>query len=340
MAIEQEIRAAGLRLGFTRVGFARAERLPEGDRLREWLDRGYAGEMEWLHRRTAQRSDPAALIPWARSLILATLSYGGPAPAHRPGRGRIARYARGADYHGILKRRLRRLEGAIREMEPSARLAPVVDTGAVLEKPWAAAAGLGWQGKHTNLIDPRAGSWIFIGEILTDLDLSPDASGIPDRCGSCTRCLDACPTGAFPAPYLLDSRRCISYLTIEHRGSIPEELRPGIGDWVFGCDVCQEVCPWNGTPDPPDPELAVPRDVPSLARLLEMDEEEFRKRFSGSPIRRTGRRRLLRNVAVALGNSEDPRAVEPLTRALEDPDPLIREHVVWALEKLRRAVPA
>ena len=211
---------------------------------------------------------------------------------------------------------------------------PVVDTGAILEKPWASAAGLGWQGKHTNLIDPSAGSWLFIGEILTDIELEPDDAVITDQCGTCTRCLDACPTDALPEPYVLDSRRCISYLTIEHREAIPEEIRPKMGAWIFGCDVCQEVCPWNRVPSMRDGVPVGAPEASELAGLLRLSPAEFRRRFAGSAVRRAGWRGFLRNVAVAMGNSGDPRAAGPLIEALEIPDSLVREHVVWALSRL------
>jgi epoxyqueuosine reductase len=334
MNLEKGIRREGERLGFSRVGFAAARRHPAGERLREWLDRDYAGTMGWMRLRREERSDPARLAPWARTLILAALPYPSGATSADPMQGRVSRYADGPDYHGVLKERLSRLSEFISRIVPGARCCPVVDTGAVLEKAWGAGASLGWQGKHTNLIDPEGGSWFFLGELLTDVELSPEETPITDRCGTCTRCLEACPTQAFPEPYVLDARRCISYLTIEHRGAIPEELRGQMGNWVFGCDVCQEVCPWNEDPTPGDPELARSLDGMDLTELMRMSREEFNRRFAGTPLRRTGWSRFLRNVAIALGNSADPRAVEPLTEALSFPDPLVREHARWALERL------
>jgi epoxyqueuosine reductase len=240
----------------------------------------------------------------------------------------------------VLRGRLQQLGEFLSALSPGAIWSPVVDTGAILEKPWAAAAGLGWQGKHTNLIDAESGSWFFLGELVTDLQLQPDPSSVTDRCGSCTRCLEACPTQAFPEPYVLDARRCISYLTIEHRGPIPEEHRAGMGNWVFGCDVCQEVCPWNENPVQGDVEFETGGDAPALAELMRLSREEFQHRYAGTPLRRTGWRRLLRNVAVALGNSGDPGAVQPLRDALAIPDPLIQEHVRWALHRLGADVPS
>lgn len=335
MHLKERLRHEALRLGFARIGFASPAAHPAGERLRLWLDLDYAGDMAWLHRRTQERADPTSLAPWARTILVAALPYASLEPENSlPQNARISRYARGKDYHEVMKRRLGRLGEFLAEISPGARSSPVVDTGAVLEKPWAASAGLGWQGKHTNLIDPESGSWFFLGELLIDLELEPDSATVTDRCGSCTRCLEACPTQAFSEPYVLDSRKCISYLTIEHRGAIPEELRAGMGNWVFGCDVCQEVCPWNQGMVQGDKEFEAGGDAPVLAELLRMSREEFHLRFAGTPLRRTGWRRLVRNVAVALGNSGDPRAVEPLRDALAIPDPLIQEHVQWALRRL------
>ena len=335
MNLKESLRREARRLGFSRLGFASASRHPAAARLKQWLDSDYAGDMAWLHRRTEERADPTTLVPWARTILMAALPYSPLQPEPSPSRSaRISRYARGRDYHEVLRVRLRRLGEFLSEIAPEARWSPIVDTGAVLEKPWAASAGLGWQGKHTNLIDPDSGSWIFLGELVTDLELEPDPVTITDRCGSCTRCLEACPTQAFPEPYVLDSRKCISYLTIEHRGAIPEELRAGMGNWVFGCDVCQEVCPWNQAPIQGDKEFGAGGDAPALAELIHMSREEFHRRFAGTPVRRTGWSRFVRNVAVALGNSGDPAAVEPLRDALAIPDPLIQEHVRWALRRL------
>ena len=335
MNLKERLRVEARQLGFSRLGFAAASTHPAGVRLRQWLDRDYAGDMAWLHRRAEERADPTKLIPWARTILVAALPYSSPEPENsQPAGARISRYARGRDYHEVLKERLRRLGEILADVSPGARSSPVVDTGAILEKPWAASAGLGWQGKHTNLIDPESGSWFFLGELVTDLELEPDSPVVTDRCGSCTSCLEACPTQAFPEPYVLDSRKCISYLTIEHRGAIPEELRSGMGNWVFGCDICQEVCPWNHDALGGDAELEAPGDAPELAELIRMSREEFNRRFAGTALRRTGWSRFVRNVAVALGNSGDPGAVEPLRDALAIPDPVIQEHVRWALRRL------
>ena len=280
---------------------------------------------------------------------------------------RISRYARGRDYHDVLKERLTRLSGFISEIVPGTRTCPVVDTGAVLEKPWGAEAGLGWAGKHTNLIDPDSGSWFFLGELVTDLEVTPDESPVTDRCGTCTRCLDACPTQAFPEPYVLDARRCISYLTIELRGSIPAELRPAMGRQVFGCDICQDVCPWNRAAPGTQSAVFQPRNIqaegevrnskkeictggsprnhslfaPSLEWLVSLDEEEFREVFRSSAVKRTKWRGLVRNACVALGNSglrpgtpAYARSVAQLERLAESGDEVIAEHARWALDRL------
>jgi len=341
MNIKDRLRREARRLGFSRLGFASPAAHPAAARLRQWLDLNYAAEMRWLHRRISERGDPSQLIPWARTLLVAAFPYPSTElekPHSR--RARISRYAHGKDYHRVLKERLAKLGDFLAQLSPGAHSSPVVDTGALLEKPWAASAGLGWQGKHTNLIDPESGSWFYLGELATDVELEPDLAEITDRCGSCTRCLEACPTQAFPEPYVLDSNKCISYLTIEHRGTIPEELRPGMGNWVFGCDVCQEVCPWNAAPVQTVPPCEESGDAPALTDLIRMSREEFQRRFAGTPLRRTGWSRFVRNVAVALGNSGDPEAVEPLRDALAIPDPVIQEHVRWALRRLgAEAVP-
>ncbi|HEU5179486.1 MAG TPA: tRNA epoxyqueuosine(34) reductase QueG [Candidatus Polarisedimenticolia bacterium] len=332
MSLNEEIRREGMRLGFARIGYALSREHPAAARLRQWLDRGYEGDMRYLARRVEERGDPAKLAPWSRSLILASFPYPGSDAPTPPGVVRISRYARGRDYHAALKQRLADLGGRIAQLAPGARCSPVADTGALLEKPWGVRAGLGWQGKHTNLIDPEGGSWFFVGELLTDLELEPDAPEVTDRCGSCTRCLEACPTEAFPEPYVLDARRCISYLTIEHKGSIPAPLRAAMGNHVFGCDICQEVCPWNDAA-PNSAEEGAHEAIPA-ADLLALTREQFNRRFAGTALRRTGWSRVLRNAAVALGNSDDPEAIEPLRQALRIPDPLVREHVRWALDRL------
>ncbi len=280
---------------------------------------------------------------------------GGPSPDHRPtGRGTeapptsqaspvgiISRYARGDDYHRVLGGALRALGGAVRAAAPGARTRACVDTSAVLEKGWAERSGIGWRGKHTNVIAEDQGSWLFLGVLLTTAELAPDAAPAADRCGTCTACIDVCPTRAIVAPYVLDARRCISYLTIENRGPIPEELRPGIGNLVFGCDLCQDVCPWNRFARPTPEKRLLPRDgnaAPELIPLLALDEAGFRARFAGTAVLRATRDGFVRNVAVALGNSGDPAAVAALTSVMEnDPSPMVREHAEWAVARLNEA---
>jgi epoxyqueuosine reductase len=293
----------------------------------------------------AHRADPARILPGARTLVVVGLNHHTrPLPAglwDDPARGLIASYAWGADYHDLMLPRLKQLAAAL-EVETGGPIAhrAYVDTGPLLERDLAAAAGLGFVGKNTNLIHPRLGSWLLLGALLLVVDLPPrNGGGDGGTCGRCTRCLDACPTAAFAAPYVLDARRCISYLTIEHRGPIPRELRPLLGNRIFGCDICQEVCPWNRRFARPGADPAFhPRDVdaiaPSLLDLLALDEGAFRQRFRGTPIWRAKRRGLLRNAAVAAGNWGDPVAVPALARALEDGEPLIRCHAAWALGRI------
>jgi epoxyqueuosine reductase len=315
--------------------------------------------MQWLARDPERREDLRRVLPGARSVVVVGLSYFVLDPPeelwHDPARGRIARYAWGLDYHEVMLPRLQQLAGFIQQEAGGAGTRAYVDTGPVLERDHAARAGLGFIGKNSLLIHPGLGSYLFLGEILVDAELdydepSPDGGatcrvGPPGRskvsgtCGNCTRCLDVCPTHALPAPYVLDSNRCISYLTIELKGSIPLELRPLLGNWVFGCDECQSICPWVRRYARPtrqnflryDPELV----APSLIDLMSLDEAGFRARFRGTPISRAKRRGLLRNVAVALGNWGSPAALPVLERALQDPEPLIREHAAWAVERIR-----
>jgi epoxyqueuosine reductase len=340
------LRAEAARLGLHRIGFARPELAGPAGRLDAWLKRDYAGEMAYIGRRAADRADPGRLLAGFRSAIVATEPYAD-APARDvfrelddPGRAYFARYARGADYHDVLKAKLERLAEAAARLAPGAAFRVYVDTGPVLEKDLGIQAGLGWRGRHTNLIDPAGGNWLFLGVVLTDLDLAGDEDApLPDRCGSCTRCLDACPTNAFPAPYVLDARRCISYLTIELKGPIPTALRPAVGNRVFGCDDCLAVCPWNRFAARAREAAYAARGVTAGAPLMDlmgMDERDFARRFAGTPVERTKRRGLLRNVSVALGNAGDPAAVPALARALDDAEPLVRGHAAWALGEIAR----
>lgn len=336
-ALTRAVRERALALGFDRVGVGPADPPEHGAAFEAWLDAGYAGSMEYLGRGRAERLDPRRLLPGARSVVAVALNYSQGDPRGGDGWARVARYARGRDYHELMRPRLERLGEFIREAAgPGVRTRAAVDTSPLLERDLAARAGLGWVGKNTNLLHPGLGSWFFIGIVLTTAELRFDRS-LPDRCGTCRACLDACPTRAFPAPYVLDARRCISYLTIEHRGPIPEDLRESLGEWLFGCDACQMVCPWNRRVPPTGEPALMPTGEPlPLPALFELTEEEFRARFSGTALRRAKRRGLLRNAAVALGNRKEPAALPALRRALADPEPLVREHAAWALARIAR----
>jgi epoxyqueuosine reductase len=336
------IKARAHALGFDVCGITRADPASRADYFRQWSADGKAGEMQWLARDPTRRSDPRLVLPGARSLIVAGINYWQPQPATR---GRIARYALGDDYHPILLEKLERLADELGQEGGSAKV--YVDTGPVLEKPLAMRAGVGWQGKSTMLIHPKLGPWLLLGEILTTLELEADAPE-SDHCGTCDRCLTACPTGAITAPYQLDARRCIAYLTIELKGSIPEEMRPLIGDRVYGCDECLDVCPWNRFAQTtresrfmaPANEAGGGKD--HLHALLEIRAAEFKRRFAKSPILRVKRRGLLRNVCVVLGNIGDAHDLPVLQRAARHEEPLVREHAAWAIRQIesRSTIPA
>jgi epoxyqueuosine reductase len=335
------LRDEALRLGFDAVGFARAELGPEvRERLAAFVRAGMHGEMGWMAERLAQRSDPRALWPEAASVIALALNYG---PESDPlatlearERGTISVYARNRDYHDVMKPRLKALARFLVARWPEAQVKVFVDTAPVAEKPLAQAAGLGWIGKHTNLVARGHGSWLFLGEVFTTLELGADEAGT-DHCGACTRCLAACPTDAFPAPYRLDARRCISYLTIEHRGPIPHELRPRMGNRIYGCDDCLAVCPWNKfarAASEPKLQAREELDAPRLAELAALDDAGFRAMFAGSPIKRIGRNRFVRNVCIALGNSGEPALRGALAPLCDDADEVVAEAARWALERL------
>ncbi|MFQ5565142.1 MAG: tRNA epoxyqueuosine(34) reductase QueG [Paracoccaceae bacterium] len=329
-------------LGFAEVAVTRPDSVAAaGVRLRQWVGQGQHGDMAWMAGRIDWRASPEALWPKARSVIVLAEPYtpdGDPlAVLDQQDRGGISVYARGRDYHDVVKKRLKRLGRWLIERH-GGEIKVFVDTAPVMEKPLAEAAGLGWQGKHTNLVSRRLGSWFFLGAIFTTLELAPDTPH-SDHCGACRRCLDICPTAAFPAPYQLDARRCISYLTIELKGPIPRELRPLIGNRVFGCDDCLAVCPWNKFAAAANAAY-VPREgaeAPLLAELAVLDDAAFRARFSGSGVKRTGRGRFLRNVMVAIGNSGQPELIGVADAATRDADPLVRGHAVWALSRLAGA---
>lgn len=343
MTTKSAIRAMAQELGFDQVGFAAAE-LPKamGQDLKSFLDAGRHGDMKWLEKKIDSRKQPSVLWPEAKTVIVLGLNYG---PEKDPlaemrhfaykNKAMISVYARNNDYHGIIKKRLKLLARWL-QAKCNEGVKVFVDTAPVMEKPLAQQAGLGWQGKHTNLVSQDVGSWLFLGEIYTTLEIQPDTPGI-SRCGTCNQCIDICPTHAITGPHQLDARRCISYLTIEHKGSIPTEFRKAIGNRIYGCDDCLSICPWNKfaqkTEDPaflPRPELV----GPNLAALAELTDETFRKMFSKSSIKRIGRDRFLRNVMIAIGNSGDAKLLSSVTPRLKDSSYLVREAAGWALEEL------
>ncbi len=341
--LRERLSAEAGRLGFDACRIARPDAIPEaGERLRAWLADGAHGEMGWMQDTAGRRADPRALWPAVRSVVMLGTNYG---PTSDPravlaetSRGAVSVYAQHRDYHDVIKGRLKHLAGWLareaRPLRPEVKV--FVDTAPVMEKPLAAAAGLGWQGKHTNLVSRDFGSWLFLGSVFTTLELAPDPGG-EDHCGSCRACLAVCPTDAFPAPYRLDARRCISYLTIEHAGPIPQALRAAIGNRIYGCDDCLAVCPWNKFAQAGrEAKLGAPpgREAPALAGLAALDDAGFRARFAGSPVKRIGLARFLRNVLIAIGNSGDPTLAEAATARLADPSAIVRGAAVWAARRL------
>lgn len=344
-ALKADLDAQARAEGFARMGICAPDAIPEAAaRLARYVAEGRHGQMGWMEERMHWRGDPAALWPEARSVVMLAEVY---TPAADPltvlerrDRGAVSVYAQGRDYHDLVKRRLKRvgrwlLDTATRRGAPGAAIKVFVDTAPVMEKPLGAAAGLGWQGKHTNLLGRELGSWFFLGAIFTTLELPRDAPGRPS-CGSCTACLDICPTAAFPAPYQLDARRCISYLTIEHRGPVDPELRPKLGNRIYGCDDCLAVCPWNKFAQAAGETGYAAREAepPLLAELAALDDAGFRARYAGSPIKRIGRDRMVRNVLYAIGNSGEPALAAAARPLLEDPDPAVADAARWALARL------
>jgi len=347
-SLASSLREKAKELGFAKIGVSRAERLDERNGLDEWLAAGNHGEMLWMGLNADKRQDPRMLLSEARSVISLAANYYAPqSHSEDGGHGKISRYAWGRDYHAVLKERLRRFVEWIGQNDPDVRGLSYCDTGPVMDKPWAHKSGVGWIGKHSNLITREVGSWVFLAEVVSTLDLEPDAES-RNYCGTCHRCLDACPTRAIVAPYVVDARLCISYLTIELRGPIPRELRPMIGSRIFGCDDCQDVCPWNRFATPCEDVQFYPDEgnqVPVLIELMHLTEGQFEERFRNSPVRRAKYPGFLRNVAVALGNSRDVGATRVLAEALERATPLVRSHAAWALgqiggEESRRALEA
>jgi epoxyqueuosine reductase len=338
--IKAKLQQAARAHGFDIVGITRPDAIPQAKPFFErFIAEGQHGDMDWLANTSERRTDPRVLWPEARAVIMLGLNYG---PDDDPlrilqqkDRGAISVYAQGDDYHDIIKSRLKAIARWL-IAEAGGDVKVFVDTAAVMEKPLAAAAGLGWQGKHTNLVSRQHGSWLFLGAIFTTLELEPDAPEI-DHCGSCSACLDVCPTNAFPAPYRLDARRCISYLTIEHKGPIPRELRGAIGNRIYGCDDCLAVCPWNKFAQAGREAKLSAREAlraPALAELVRLDDAAFRALFSKSPVKRIGRDRFVRNVLIAIGNSGDAEFVVEAEQLLGDASPLVRGAAVWALAQL------
>lgn len=352
-ALANHVRDEARNIGFDLVGISRAIAPSGFDHLQSWLERNYEGEMQYMRRREAAYEHPDGVLPGTKSVIVTALNYhvsntpvgaglsaGTNNGLSQPSAiGKVASYANGtADYHDVIRKMLKQLGKALHQAAPGCRTRPVVDTAPLLERDFAKIAGLGWFGKNTMLINKHAGSWLFLGALLTDVELEPDAPHDTSHCGTCTRCLEACPTDAFAAPYVLDARKCISYLTIELRDQpIPTQLREGMQDWIFGCDICQDVCPWNRKPgDTSVPEFQPPDDLSplDLKWLLSLNDDEFRTRFRKTPFDRPDRTGLLRNAAIAAGNSGDDSMVPSLIACLHDDEPLVRGAAAWGLGKL------
>jgi epoxyqueuosine reductase len=336
-SLESRLKQHAHTLGFDLVGIAPAGPADGFDRLRDWLDRGFAGDMDYMHRHAEARRHPESVLQEVRSVVMLAMNYnpGDGQEEGVSGQGRVARYARGADYHDVLRERLNQLLAWLQGERADCRGRGVVDTAPLLERDFARRAGLGWFGKNTMLLNKHLGSYFFLAALLVDLELRPDPPFEVHHCGTCTACLDACPTAAFVGPGVLDARRCISYLTIELKGDVPLDLRSGLGDWAFGCDICQEVCPWNRKA-PAAMQSRPELESLDLIELLGLSEEGFRKRFRGTALMRSKRRGLLRNAALVLGNNGDERALPALRRALDDAEPLVREAARWAVAEIER----
>ena len=337
MTLSEEIRSKAKALGFQKIGVSRPEKLDARSGFSEWLAQGQHGEMHWMGRSPERRTDPGKVFEETKSVISLALNYYTPIQhSQQLEHGKISRYAWGRDYHRILRDRSKTLVAWITKREPAARGLHYADTGPVMDKAWAHKSGLGWIGKHSNLITRELGSWVFLAEILLNLELEYDQEA-RNYCGTCHRCIDACPTKAIVAPYVVDARLCISYLTIELRGAIPRQLRHLVGSRIFGCDDCQDVCPWNRFAQPSLEKAFYPDEgnqTPALVDLMWMTEPEFKERFRSSAIKRAKYAGFLRNVAVALGNSRDTRAVPVLSEALRHSESLVRAHAAWALGEI------
>jgi epoxyqueuosine reductase len=329
------VKARATELGFDLVGIAPAVPAPGYPKFLDWLAAGHHAGMEYLSRRAPAYAHPNGVLDGTRSVVMLGINH---APQSGTGSARVARYALGErDYHDVLRDKLAALCDWMRTESPGCRARGIVDTAPLLERDFARLAGLGWIGKNTLLINKHRGSWLFLAAVLTDVDLEPDAPHTASHCGTCTRCLDACPTDAFPEPGVLDARKCIAYWTIEHRGPIAPEIRPDIGDWLFGCDVCQEVCPWNRREIATSERAFVPVETLSQldpVELLKLDDAAFRAKFRGTPLSRPGRSGLLRNACVVLGNRGGAEAERALTSAVEDIDPVVRDAAAWGLGRI------
>ncbi|HVA45419.1 MAG TPA: tRNA epoxyqueuosine(34) reductase QueG [Pirellulales bacterium] len=336
-ALTAALKLEARRLGFELAGACPAVTAQGVHRFHDWLDAGYAGEMAYITERRNAYEHPRHVLAGVRSLLLLAMPYRTTEPVGpRSGEGRVSRYAWGGDYHDLIHDRLKQLARSLTRLSPQAMVRGVVDTAPLLEREFAQLAGLGWTGKNTLLLNQRLGSWFFLAALLTDAEFDYDAPHDAEHCGTCRACLDACPTQAFVAPYVLDSRRCISYLTIELRGPVPQELRPALGDWAFGCDICQDVCPWNSR-SPASSEAAFEPTAESnpleLIGLFRLDDDAFRRRFRHTPLWRPKRRGLLRNAALVLGNQRPPEAIAALVHGLGDAEPLVRGACAWALQQ-------
>jgi epoxyqueuosine reductase len=365
VSLESRLKQCARELGFELVGIAPATAADGFERFRAWIDLGCAGEMNYMPRHADARRDPSSILSEVRSVVMVGMNYYGEASKSESVRaeratesgatlsqsltrthphshtGRVARYAQGEDYHDVLRQRLKQLLAWVQYEVPECRGRGVVDTAPLLERDFARRAGLGWFGKNTMLLNKRLGSYFFLGALLLDIELQPDSAHETTHCGTCTACLDACPTQAFIEPGLLDARRCISYLTIELKGPVPTDLRPPMADWVFGCDICQAVCPWNGKiPATREPAFQPRADLEALdlVELLRLSPGEFRQRFRGTALSRAKRRGLLRNAAMVLGNQGGPAALPALQRALDDPEPLVRQAAQWAIERIAEKI--
>ena len=342
LTLTQQIQARAHDLGFELVGIIPAAQSETIARYQQWIENGYAGKMQYLERHLPLKTDVRQLLSEAKSVISLAMNYYTLDPpkalAEDPARGQISRYAWGDDYHDIIRQRLSELVDFIKQTaETELQTRVCVDTAPIIEREYAQKAGIGWIGKNTNLIHWRSGSWYFLAEVLVSIALESETPVLRGSCGTCTRCIEACPTDAFVEPNLLDSRRCISYLTIELKERIPKALRAKMGNLIYGCDICQEVCPWNSKAVPTDDPAFQPRDgnlAPTLLSLIGMTQQEFSRRFKGSPIKRAKRRGFLRNVLVAVGNWGEQRAVPALKKALTDDEPLVRSHAAWALGQI------